>query len=270
MNKNLLENTPVSYGSSAIKTISFSFGADRQCFALHWHNRMELIRVHSGKLFVGHPSNPITVSAGQMYIVPPKTPHFAATHSEDTRYDVIMFDVRTFYNESALCKDLLEMIFDGRARLDITTENRDTVDCYDRLFIAAQKGDFECISLLYRLIDLLTKYSIIGVDEHARRDFAMKQAADYIKENFSEDISIEGLAAHFGYSNEHFCRKFKQEIWLTPMNYLKICRLEYAAKLIRQKKYRMDEIARLCGFSDQNYFTRCFKAHYGVPPTKYV
>lgn len=270
MDINKRETTPIIYGSSAIKTLSFSFGADRQCFALHWHDRMELIRVHSGELYVGHPANPIKVSAGQIYIVPPKAPHFAATHSEDTRYDVIMFDVRTFYNESALCKDLLEMLFDGRARFDITTAKNETVECYDRLFTVAQKGDFECISLLYRLVDLLFKHSLSGMDEHTRQDSVIKEAADYIKENLSEDINISDLALSFGYSHEHFCRKFKQEIWLTPMNYLKICRLEAAAKLLREKKYKIYEIAEKCGFSDQNYFARCFKAHYGISPTKYT
>ena len=77
------------------------------------------------------------------------------------------------------------------------------------------------------------------------------------------------LAERCGYSDAHFCRKFKQTTWLTPTNYLRIFRLEEAAKQLKQGKGTVSDVAMACGFPDPNYFTRCFKTHFGVPPTKY-
>ncbi|MBQ8233294.1 MAG: helix-turn-helix transcriptional regulator [Lachnospiraceae bacterium] len=64
--------------------------------------------------------------------------------------------------------------------------------------------------------------------------------------------------------------KFKETTGLTPMNYLKIYRVEEAYKLIKEGKRDIGNIAALCGFPDANYFTRCFKAHFGVPPSYFI
>ncbi len=269
MAKDLREKTPVQYGNTAVKALRFSFSANRICVALHWHNRMEMVRVREGELYVGNPAFPTPLGVGQVYIVPPKTPHYIATNSCSAVYDVIMFDVRTFYNDTPICRKMLESVFDGRATFEMTADNTEITDCFDALYRLANESRLETVATVYRMIDLIFSHCLIGMRQDGGRDSAMKRAADYIRENLAEDISVESLAAHYGYSHEHFCRKFKNEIWLSPMNYLKVCRLEKAAKLLKLHKYRIDEIASLCGFSDQNYFTRCFKAHYGVPPTKY-
>lgn len=54
------------------------------------------------------------------------------------------------------------------------------------------------------------------------------------------------------------------------MTYLKIYRLELAYKKIKNSDTTISNIATECGFPNANYFTRCFKKHFGFPPTKYI
>ena len=100
-------------------------------------------------------------------------------------------------------------------------------------------------------------------------DSGILEIVKYMEESFAQELTTELLAERSGYSSAHFCRKFKETTWLTPMNYLRIYRLEEAARRLRQGDASVSDVALACGFPDSNYFTRCFKKHFGVPPTKY-
>lgn len=263
------ELTPVKYGPSAVKLLSFKKIKNQPCFRLHWHDRMELIRLKNGTMRIGYAENATQLLPDSIYIIPPKTPHTAIAET-DVEYDVIMFDVRSFYNQTPLCQHFLEAVFEGKAKFEIKTDNKETLACFERIFAISEQNTLEITSLVYKLISLLFEHCLSEFSVTSKKDTVIDSAVKFIKENFSGDITTESLASKFGYSQEHFCRKFKAETWLTPMNYLKIHRLEEAAKLLKTGKYNIREIALLCGFTDSNYFTRCFKAHFGVPPTKYI
>ena len=81
---------------------------------------------------------------------------------------------------------------------------------------------------------------------------------------------LDFLCKEFGYPAAHLVyRKFKKATGLTPMMYLKIYRLELARRKIKNQEISIGNIAAECGFSDANYFIKCFKAHFGVAPSHY-
>ena len=45
--------------------------------------------------------------------------------------------------------------------------------------------------------------------------------------------------------------------------------METAQQLLLTTDLQIQEIARRCGYSDQHYFSYCFKKYYGVSPNKY-
>lgn len=98
-------------------------------------------------------------------------------------------------------------------------------------------------------------------------DNGMKEITNYMEANFASDLTIDTLCKKFKYAKPYFCSKFKENTGLTPMTYLKVYRLEKACELLKEGSYTISEIARSCGFSDSNYFTRCFKEHFGHPPS---
>jgi iron complex transport system substrate-binding protein len=100
------------------------------------------------------------------------------------------------------------------------------------------------------------------------RDNTVSKIVDYIETHFSQDISTATLCEYFGYTATHLGRKFKEETGLSPVNYIKIYRMEVAYKLLKSGKRNVSEIAIQCGYPDPNYFTRCFKNHFGVAPSK--
>jgi len=261
------EPTPVQYSAAGVKKRHYL--RNKSGVRLHWHDRMELIRLHSGQMIVGYADNTATLQPGQLYIVPPKTPHAVRLDSPSVEYDVLMFDVRWFYNQTDICRSSLRYIFEGTAQFQLTTEEPAVVESFDRLYDRCEEESLEAVALVYCLMQQLLDKCLLKLHDNPRGDETVREAIAYMEENFAQELTTEQLAAKFGYSSAHFCRKFKQTTWLSPMNYLRIYRLEEAAKRLRQGRGSVSTVALACGFPDSNYFTRCFKKHFGVPPTKY-
>lgn len=264
------ELAPVKYGANAIRTASYKIGKGQNAIPMHWHDRMELIYLKSGKLKIGYEENIQVLHSGEIYIIPPKTPHWAMCLSEKAYWDVLMFDVRYFYNTVPLSCDILPTIFDGRAKFKMSLKSDETAECYQRLIEAANKNTFESVALIYRLIDLLFKNALLEVGENVTKGkYVIEEALEFIKENLDKDLNTKFLAEKFNYSEEHFCRLFKESTKVTPTNYIKINRLNKAVNLLSTNNYSVSEVSSLCGFNEPNYFTRCFKAHFGKSPTEY-
>ena len=261
------ELTPVSYSAAAINVRHFVTKAGKYCFRTHWHDRMELIRILRGEMHVTCGGNKMELTPGDMAIFSPKVPHTGVAKQE-VEYDVLMFDVRSFYNDSEVSKTYLPAIFDGRAKFFAKTQDEETIKCFDMICSQKEKDSLEIMAHVYRFIHLLYENNLLEFTKETRRSDMMMEMIDYIEEHFNQEISTATLCEHFGYSAEHFCRKFMEETGLTPMNYLKIYRMEEARKLLQLGERSIARIAEECGFSDSNYFTRCFKKHFGYPPSK--
>jgi AraC-like DNA-binding protein len=268
MERNLLEIEKVWYNAAAIKTHLFEIAPHSMCFRRHWHDRIELLRVMRGSMRVICGNDSYVAREGDVVIFPPKQLHEGNTADESVEYRVMMFDVRYFYNETETCKRLLPAIFDGRAVFRTVTSDAKTVLCYDRIFESSETDSLDTVAGVYTLLFLLCRNSMTELHT-APKDLAVKRIIDYIEENAKEDITVDLLAEKFAYSKAYLCRKFKDVTGLSPMLYLKIYRLEAACKKIVNRETNISNIAKELGFSDANYFTRCFKAHFGVSPSQY-
>ena len=261
------ELTTVKYSAAAVKTLHFCVEPNASCFTLHWHDRLEIIRIKKGNMTVEYCGSHICLKQDEMIVFSPRTAHKGYTSNSYVEYDVLMFDVKSFYNETAVCLELLPQIYDGNAKFETVISLKETVACVDQICNNKNLDSLEITSLVYRLLYLFYENHLTELCPKSKN--SVMQIIDYIEENFALDLNTEVLSRKFGYCAEHFCRKFKEATGITPMNYLKIYRLEQALKKIKAGEQNISEIAAQCGYSDANYFTRCFKAHYGVPPKHY-
>ena len=70
-----------------------------------------------------------------------------------------------------------------------------------------------------------------------------------------------------GYCSERECyRTFQTCLRTTPTEYLRTVRLQSACKLLMETDTPVTEIAQACGYSDQHYFSYCFKKYAGLSP----
>ncbi len=91
---------------------------------------------------------------------------------------------------------------------------------------------------------------------------------EYIKNNFSEDISLEEISKRSNMSKTSFCTLFRKITGYSFNSYLNICRVKKATELIK-KGYKITAIYGLCGYNDFSTFYRNFKKIMGVSPDIY-
>lgn len=92
---------------------------------------------------------------------------------------------------------------------------------------------------------------------------------DYIKQRIREDLSLEELANKACMSKAHFLRSFKQELGLTPMEYVLKERLKLAKNYLKLGSFQVKEVAVMAGFKNISYFIRAFKQEFGKTPKVY-
>ncbi|MFS1537948.1 MAG: helix-turn-helix domain-containing protein [Candidatus Phlomobacter fragariae] len=85
----------------------------------------------------------------------------------------------------------------------------------------------------------------------------------------NKGIKIDTIANKSGYSKWHLQRIFKQLKGCTLGAYVRKRRLLEAAKLLREDKFSILDIALQYGFSSQATFTRIFKKHFNTTPAKF-
>lgn len=97
----------------------------------------------------------------------------------------------------------------------------------------------------------------------------VETAKEYIRNNFSRNISLEDASMAVNISPYYFSRIFKEETGENFIDYLTELRIEKAKDLLSNSTYSVKEICSMVGYSDPNYFSRSFKKNVGVTPTEF-
>lgn len=96
---------------------------------------------------------------------------------------------------------------------------------------------------------------------------ALSRALAFMELHLSEAVSLADIAASAYLSPRQLQRLFQSYYSESPMKYLQKMRLENALDLLVRRKLSVAAAARQSGFEDISYFTRVFRANYGITPS---
>ena len=143
----------------------------------------------------------------------------------------------------------------------------------EMLYIAEHSNEspFHLIGHLYLFIDYLSRSaaSMKLSNSGKLKDFYIKEALNYIEQNFQNDISVEGIAAFCGLNRSYFGRIFKDAIGKSPQEFLMNYRMVKAAELLKLTSLPISDIGNAVGYPNQLHFSRAFKNIYGVSPREW-
>lgn len=92
-------------------------------------------------------------------------------------------------------------------------------------------------------------------------------AKEYLNNNFEKQITIAMTADYLGVSQSHLSREFIKHTKEKPSDYLTKLRIEKAVELLNSTDMKQNEISRLCGYSNENYFGKVFKKYMKISPS---
>lgn len=97
----------------------------------------------------------------------------------------------------------------------------------------------------------------------------IKAAMIYIHEHFQEPISVEQLAESVHISKRACFRLFRENLHMTPLEYMRSYRLQKACRMLAGGKESITQIAYSCGLGSSSYFGKVFREQFGCTPAQY-
>ncbi len=103
-----------------------------------------------------------------------------------------------------------------------------------------------------------------------QNDEFIQKLHEVVKRNMNNsDFGKEQFASEMNVSSSLLYKKVKALTDMSPTDFIKIVRLEYAQQLLKSRQYSITEISEMCGFASPAYFSTVFKKQYGGAPSDY-
>lgn len=92
------------------------------------------------------------------------------------------------------------------------------------------------------------------------------QVTSYVDDHLSDVIPVRDLARKFGLSPDHFARRLKISVKMSPKQFMLRRRMEKVRELLSSGNYNVTQAGQEVGFDDPSHLNRCFRNVYGYSP----
>lgn len=192
-------------------------------------------------------------------------------------HSVTFFPAELDYCREATVDEMIVIHFElfnysGREIETLITENPDAVRAQFQAACDEWKKNrpdrqYKVTAMLCNLFaQLYTEYRQRREAHHPLLVKAMR----YMEGHYTRPgLTVEQTARHVGICEVYLRKLFRQELQLSPKQYLTRLRLHYAASLLDSGYYSVTEVSKRAGFEDEKYFSTVFRKAMGCSPSRY-
>ncbi len=252
----------------------------------HYHDFTEIVFIVNGQGVQVVEGNEYPVSSGDAFVLQGNQKHYFKDASQVEIVNVMYDDQK----QGELIPDVIKQMDGYKALFILEPSYRDRHHFKNKLQLNRQELSRIEISLnamfmeqdqkaegfdiiinnrLQELIVILSRHYNMIEGVEARSLVRLAKVIDYIENNPDNKIYIDELAEIAHMSKRNFQRTFKKAVGLSPVQYLTQVRLQKARKLLRETNLQITDVAIMTGFTDSNYFIKCFKQSYKMTPYKF-
>lgn len=123
----------------------------------------------------------------------------------------------------------------------------------------------DCYTIILELMNLSKKKYV-----PTERQQKMIAAIEYIAKNYTKKITNNELAELSGMSTVYFRKLFSEVYGISPIAYVQKLRIKKAMEMLGSDYGSISDVAQSLGYLNIYDFSRAFKKHTGVPPSKYL
>lgn len=236
----------------------------------HWHRSVEIFLVQEGELLFYIGQAPIPLSAGEFVLVGSNEVHSieALCPNRTVVLQIPAECFRPYLNEGEYAsfsqgnrEDGVELVHRLSALYEVYQKQE---------YAGALKMQELFYALLYLLVTrFMQKNPDPGTIRQMRHLDRLSEVTSYLKGHYQEMLSLEMVAARFGFSPEYLSRMFRRYVQVNYKTYLLNLRTEYAVREMMHTRHSLQEIAAHNGFPDSRAFSKAFRSRYGCLPSAY-
>lgn len=225
----------------------------------------QIIFVERGGIIVHAPDGDVTLSAGNMILLPP-----------NTRHDYLYLsgcDALWVHFTGRGCEELLERFeiapFVSYYVSD-TGHFRMLAEKIIREYQLRQVG-FESVSCAYfvQMLALAKRRIDASLSNSTVNPIDLSPALEDMQTNFAEKRAIVDYAKMCNISSSYFTSLFTTELGMPPYRYLTQIRISQAKHLLLNTNISISEVACSIGYDDPFYFSRIFRKCVGMSPAEF-
>ena len=230
----------------------------------HFHSQIELYFVDEGEMEVIVNSQQKVLKGGEMSVALSYDAHAYKT-PESSKSSVLIIP-------PYLCEEFIQTIKNKRVVKPFIS-NPEAVSKIKSYITEIKKDNLNEIKLLgyvYVILGIVMDNIGFEISETAIDPKLSSRLLFYLDENFKDDITLESLAATFGYNPSYLSRYFKACFHVGINQYLTIIRLKNALMLMHENKHNITYCAMESCFNSMRTFYRVFFNEFHCSPKEYM
>lgn len=262
---------------------------------LHTHDFIEIAYVCDGKGYHVYNDTTYPVSKGDLYIINSRTPHcFYPTDQNNSEHLVvynlcflpqfidtinIRLSILTELTDIMLYKSLYEEEIIYTPDLKLSGSMRTEIEqLYEKMYMEFTSEELNYMDILrLSLCELLLKIHRFYKINHTQTESTVfryrrqliSDCIQYLRENYSQKITIEELSNNFFLSKSYLSSLFRQATGSSVVEYLQHIRIDKACELLTDTDLSITEISALVGYTDYRFFNKSFKKITGCTAQQY-
>jgi AraC-like DNA-binding protein len=260
-----------------------SFNQSAASFHQHPELQLTFILEGYGKRIIGNKVSPF--EPGDMVFIGSNVPHIwlsdAAFYNQESsllsKVITVYIDPRIFQHMFDYVKEadgIKNMIAQASKGINVFGETRRAIA--EKLILLTQAEGFERFYGLLHILDIITKTTEKSLILSNEEDMPKGQSSDrliavlkFVKDNLSEEITLEQVAEIACMTKQSFCRFFKERTKKTFSQYLIDLRMTHACTLLIELDRPISVIASLCGYNSNSHFSKIFREFVGQTPYEF-
>ncbi len=262
----------ISNGDEALSIRVYNVGQE-QCKAMHqWgpgiRNFYLIHHVVSGKGIYKAGKRSFEITAGNTFLIYPNTEiTYIADQNDPWEYYWVGFqgnDARIIINQT-----------------DFTEENPVIYTDIDNNFeaylmnIYHSKGNSDSAKINMLGYLMLALSLLVEKASHTKRQYNssttyLQKATEYIEYNYTQELTVQGIADYIGISRSQLFRVFKEHYNKSPEQFILEFRIRQACQLLKTSNLSIGSVGYSVGFNDNLYFSKAFKKIKGISPREYL
>lgn len=242
--------------------------------------------VSEGCAQIALPQGTYTLRPGYLYIIPAFTTHSYICQEyfvhyyihiyEDVHFDISLLEKWEFPIEVKAHPDdykLVNRLCELNPRMKLSQSNPNTYDNDSTLHQNIERNKQRSLSLKMEsrgiLFLLISRFLKEAKQKSNSIDPRIYRALEWIQQNLTEPISVEELADATCLCKDYFIRLFREEMKMTPHQYITLKKIEKAQLMLVAQDIPTKKIAYNLGYDDYSYFIRTFRKTVGCTPQQY-
>ena len=233
----------------------------------NWHKNIEIIMITDGEGYIHHGTDEIPLKKGDITLISPNVMHRLYSSGDFQFYYFIVDD--RFWTENGI--DITEYSLEPKvtdaelnalylAMVGKYEKKNNIGDALSVPLLRAAVLNFLCYILSHYSKPVKEREAVSASEEY------IKRAIVYLGEHYTEDVTLEGIAAFCGVSRFHLAREFKIHTGQTVFSYLNMLRCKKATMMLSEGK-SVTETAYACGYESLSYFSRVYRNRMGTSPS---